>query len=68
MKLTSAEYKLLDVLDGFRGAAYRSWFKQESQDLASSMRHKGLISKREWERGYVVATALGKRSHGYGKR
>jgi hypothetical protein len=69
MKLTPAEYKLLDELH------MRAWSGQVSRnalcvrrDLVRRMRVRGLISERAWNRGYVVATELGKRSHDLNQR
>lgn len=68
MKLTPAEYKLLDGLDCIDSGmcdyyALRPWAKR----AARSMFEKGLLDNREYLDGRVVATALGKRSHARGK-
>lgn len=68
MKLTPAEYKLLDELNSLEGG------KMLANDLNKRMMviaawmagSKGLLRAREWDKGYVVATALGKRSHARG--
>lgn len=68
MKLTPTEYKLLDGLDSIEGGRLRvSDLKRSVWEIAGHLRNKGQINKREWDKGYVVATATGKRSHARGK-
>lgn len=68
MRLTAAEYRLLNVMAQTAGGKipYRN-LRHTSRPVASAMSEKGLISKSALDRGYVVATALGKRSHARGK-
>lgn len=76
MKLTPAEFKILNQLTLVVGETLPvAWLHPLRRRTARLMRNRGLISKRAWTKGYVVATALGKlhhagykRSHGYGKR
>lgn len=69
MKLSAAEYKVLDHLDRIvGGSTFREWLNPQARRVASKMRFRGLISKRAWDKGRVSATALGKRSHAYGPR
>ena len=69
MKLTKAEYRLLDALH------YRGWSAQTPRDFICSRRDlerrmiaKGLLSKRAQANGKIAATAAGRRSHSYGPR
>lgn len=62
MKLTKAEYRLLDALKDVGWTWPRQYMQPSTCRVASRMRARGLISKRAWDKGYVVATALGKRS------
>lgn len=69
MKLSPTEYKILNRLTLVVGETLpREWLMPSTRRIASKMRMRGLLSKRAWDRGEVVATALGKRSYSYGKR
>lgn len=68
MKLTPAEYKILNRLTLVVAETLpRQWLMPNRRRSARRMVNKGLISRRAWTKGYVVATALGKRSHARGK-
>jgi hypothetical protein len=67
VKLTPTEYDLLDTLVWVEPIR-KTLLRASRRSLAARMRTKGLLSKRAWSKGYVVATALGKRSYSYGKR
>lgn len=67
MKLTPAEYRLLDAQKDLKCGYALVILKVSTKRCANRMRLRGLISKRAWTKGYVVATALGKRSHARGK-
>jgi hypothetical protein len=68
MKLTKAEYELLDGLIRIRGTWPLDWMKPATRACAKRMRSKGLLSKRWFDQGYAAITAAGKRSHSYGPR
>lgn len=68
MKLTPAEYKLLDEVQQNGGSILAHLDrKPEYIALIGGLLTRSLISKRAWNDGRVVATALGKRSHARGK-
>lgn len=69
MKLTKAEYRLLDLLDRVVGNTIPlDWYKPSARRTAKRMSTKGLISKRMLADGIVKATAAGRRSYRYGVR
>jgi len=67
MKLTAAEYKVLDALHCVQGGKMPlDWLR--SRKIAKQLRYKKLISSRDYDNGIVSATALGKRAHSYGRK
>ncbi len=69
MKLTKAEYSLLDALNSVEGGRLRiADLNKRALITAAWMAGKGLLRSRDWDKGYVVATALGRRSYSYGPR
>lgn len=67
MKLTPAEYKLIAESEIIEGGTPIKWLIPEAKALAERMCAKKLLRLRDHIKGYVVATALGKRSHARGK-
>lgn len=68
MKLTPAEYKLLDAVLSVEGGLWYRNLKRWPRLVARRAKDRGLINKRTLKyAGLVVATALGKRSHARGK-
>lgn len=72
MKLTKAEYRLLDSALNSSNMMFSNGFMFTEGRVSRKLVHdailKGLISQRAWKKGYVVATAAGRRSHSYGPR
>lgn len=69
MRLTKAEYDLLDALNNIQGGQiFYAWLKPAKRTMAKRMRERGLLSKRAFAKGLIEATAAGRRTHGYGVR
>lgn len=67
MKLTKAEYRLLDALNDVGMLEYAA-LKPSVRAMVQRLRNRGLISKRHFWRGTVTMTMAGRRSHSYGPR
>lgn len=64
MKLTKAEFTLLESLECvYDGELSISDLGKKSLVTAAWMAGKGLLRAREWDKGRVVPTALGKSSY-----
>lgn len=64
MRLTRAEFKLLDGLNNIQGGALLVRdLNKKTLVTAAWMAGKGLLRAREWDKGRVVETALGRNSY-----
>lgn len=69
MRLTKAECRILNQLAMVEGGSLRiDWLMPSPRRVARQMRDKGLLSKRAWLKGSIVATAKGHNSHKYSAR
>jgi hypothetical protein len=63
VKLTAPEYRLIDQLDRVvHNTMNIDWLNPSTLAMARRMKTKGLLRKREWNRGSIRATQAGLRS------
>ena len=64
MKITTAEFKILEALECVSGGQLLICdLNKKALVTAAWMAGKGLLRAREWDEGSVVATALGRRCY-----